>query len=55
MPAPLGRSDHRFARANIPMSSLLQSQTIPKYRRYDKTDHRFKGMINLAATAIALK
>ena len=23
--------------------------------RYDKTDQRFKGMINLAATAIALK
>jgi 3-isopropylmalate dehydrogenase len=43
------------ARGN-PMSSLLQSQTIPKDRnRYDKTDQRFKGMINLAATAIALK
>jgi hypothetical protein len=34
----------------------LQSQTIPKDRNpIDKTDQRFKGMINLAATAIALK
>jgi hypothetical protein len=28
-----------------------QAEIVP----YDKTDQRFKGMINLAATAIALK
>ena len=54
---PLGRSDHRFVRAGI--SRCRAFCNLKLYRRiatrYDKTDQRFKGMINLAATAIALK
>jgi len=44
------------ARGNIPMSSFCNLKLYRRIAtRYDKTDQRFKGMINLAATAIALK
>jgi isocitrate/isopropylmalate dehydrogenase len=48
---------NRFARAGI--SRWRAFCNLKQYRRigtrYDKTDQRFKGMINLAAIAIALK
>jgi isocitrate/isopropylmalate dehydrogenase len=47
---PLGRSDHRFARAGIiPMSSLLQSQTIPKDRKRHDQPRRHSHRIEMNA------
>jgi hypothetical protein len=37
----------------VVLSEVMTSEALAT--RYDKTDQRFKGMINLAATAIALK
>ena len=41
------------ALVGVVLSEVMTSEALAT--RYDKTDQRFKGMINLAATAIALK